>query len=354
MLQNNSFMTEYNLKNTDLLEGYKLEGYEILTLHEDGFTKLVLYRHIENGGYRALRFLNRYIDLNKAEDAEIYKKFQEDCEILLRIGTGRHPNIARISHPQLHNNKAFTDIEYIDGRDLLSYIEDNKSFLPIDEVTNLARNIASALAYCHKGAGVIHNDLHSRNVMRRKSDGAYILLDFMLAFQNGKVVRSSKHEHGDRQYWAPERWKPDSNGNLPIPTFRSEVYSFGILIYEALTGNVPFPMSDSPLEQQLIELKKAHEASPPPDMFGKRKEAYEKAHPGTTYIKDYPEWLENVIIKCLEKKPESRFADAKELVLEIERISEGSELKHLVLKLIDEVKYLRKEIEKLQGKQMTA
>jgi serine/threonine protein kinase len=157
---------------------------------------------------------------------------------------------------------------------------------------------------------VIHNDIHSDNIIRRE-DGNYILLDFGLAIQGENVVRSSRRSDGAPEFKAPEKWDGDTD-----LTTQSDIYGLGVVLYECLAGRVPFPLSseESGSVKALYLLGESHKSQIPDSIYELRKAAYEKANPGQTYdAPDYPQWLEEVIMKCLEKKPQDRFLNGKEL-----------------------------------------
>ena len=301
-------------------------------------------KHAELGYIRAIKTLNDYIE-SKSDRA--YQSFLKECKTLLAIGNGAHPNIVRIYGPDLIDNHAIVEMDYIQGTTLDSYIKE-KGFMDFDEVKTFIHDIVGALAYTHhdiykflmnpeeddleidpndgkkflispekeaelvKKYGIAHNDLHSNNVMRRDYDGSFVLLDFGLAVQDGKCVKSSRMGDGSPEYQAPEKF--DSEAVDP----RSDVYSLGVLMYELLAGRVPFELevdSDGRTSQRSINnVLNQHLSATPQPILPLRKEAFEKAHPGMVYERDYPQWLDEIIMKCLAKKPEDRFANAKDLL----------------------------------------
>ena len=306
-------------------------------------------RHAELGYVRAIKILNEDIE-SKGERA--YQSFLKECKTLLAIGNGAHPNIIRIYGPDLIDNHAIVEMDYVQGTTLDSYIK-NKGFLDYEEVKIFIHDIVGALAYTHhdiykflmhpeeddlqpdpndghkyvitpekevelvKKYGIAHNDLHSNNVMRRDYDGSFVLLDFGLAVQDGECIKSSRKSDGHPEYMAPEKF--DSGDITP----RSDVYSLGVLIYEALTGRPPFILdydADGKVSYPaLSKICNEHHNQTPPPIVSFRKSAFEKQIPGAVYERDYPEWLDEVIKKCLAKDPMDRYADAKELQDDINR-----------------------------------
>ncbi len=322
-----------------------LRDYEKIELIGKGsFANIYKVKHLTLKYVRAIKVSNEMID---SEDDPAYQTFLNECKVLLKIGNGSHPNIVHLYQPRLIDNRAIVEMDYVDGETLAKYIERVK-FVPIDEVHRFFKEIVGAMAYCHHDIykflmdpneddltpdpnnghryiiddatkrrliekySVTHNDLHSNNVMRRSYDESFILLDFGLAIQDGNCVKSSSRNGGALEYMSPEKFN-----NQNIITKQSDVYSLGILLYEVLAGRVPFVLdpslfSSNPTSAQYnMMTKQQHDT--PPSIEALRREAFEKANPGQTYTKDYPNWMEEMILKCLEKKPADRYADAKEL-----------------------------------------
>ncbi len=310
-------------------------------LGQGGFASVYKVRHKDLDYIRAIRVLRDDV-INK--DDKRYQNFIKECKILLRLGNGSHPNITHIYRPRLIENRAIVEMDYIDGSDLFHYIDEKNGFIEIDDVINLLSSISSALSYCHydiykycmdrqidnlkddpedgkkvlldeatinrlvKKYKVIHNDIHSGNIMRRE-DGRYVLLDFGLSIDGEDVVRSSKREGGVPEFKAPEKW--DVADDLST---QSDIYSFGIVLYSFLAGRVPFVFNKAiPETEAKFNLMNAHKKDIPEPIFNLRKIAFEATHPGETYVKDYPDWLEKIILKCLEKDPKKRYKDGKEL-----------------------------------------
>ncbi len=322
-----------------------LEEYTLLDeLGQGGFATVYKVRHNELGYIRALRVMNAVI-ARGAED-KTYQRFIDECRLLMRLGNGNHPNIVHISKTLLKEQRAAVEMDFVDGSSLMKYVKKCQGFVPAGDVMRLLEQMSSALAYCHHDIyrfcmdrleddlqddpddgskvlldsetvnrliqkyRVIHNDIHSDNIIRRE-DGNYVLLDFGLAIQGETVVRSSRRSDGAPEFKAPEKW----DGEMELTT-QSDIYSFGVVLYEFLTGRVPFPLSpeDAGSAKAIYLLGEAHKSQIPDSIFELRKAAFEKAHPGQKYESpDYPLWLEDVVMKCLEKNPQDRFLDGKEL-----------------------------------------
>ncbi|MBR4803169.1 MAG: protein kinase [Bacteroidales bacterium] len=323
------------------------DEYEKLQIIGQGaFATIWKVRHRKYGYIRTLKILNTPV---ADENDHAYQQFLKECTVLLNIGNGSNNNIVHIYQPRLIDNRAVVEMDYIDGETLDQYLR-RVRFMPIDEVMRFIGDIGGALAYCHhdiykfmmnpneddlvsdpdngqryiiddetkrrlvKKYAVTHNDLHSNNVMRRENDGSYVLLDFGLAIQNGKAVKSSALRGGALEYMSPEKFEDNS-----VITTQSDIYSFGILMYEALAGRVPFVLGQGASFSDQTLLYQQHKTGIPPSIEALRREAFEAANPGQVYQKDYPEWLEAMINKCLSKNPIERYSDAKELMNEFKK-----------------------------------
>ncbi len=357
--------------------------YTVLDIIGSGaFADVYKIKHKEYGYVRALKKSKATVT-NK--DSKAFKTFVKECSYLLNIGNGCHPNIVRIYHPQMLDNHAIVEMDYVKGETLFKYI-DRLKYVEIDEIYNFIRDISSALAYCHEDIyqflidpnednieldpndgskfiisekqkeelitkyRVIHNDLHSNNIMRRDYDGMYMLLDFGLAIQDGHAVKSSSRNDGAYEYKAPEKWE-----NENIISTETDIYGLGILMYEMLTGRVPFifDINNNSQLKSMNDIYSCHKSSTPPAIEPLRKKAFEETHPGQEYKKDYPEWLEKMILKCLSKAPKDRYTNAKvlynEFLSELKNItnSDNNEINAELEKLSSENKELYKSIDNI-------
>lgn len=350
-----------------------LKEYTLLgELGKGGFAKVYKVRHNELGYIRAIRVLNEPIT---DEHSRTYQKFLHECKVLLRLGNGSHRNIVHIYQPRLLDNHALVEMDYVDGQDITHYLKENDNFLPIEEVLRMVEEMSNALAYCHEDIyqfcmdpdeddlqndpidgskwlideatkkkliekyKVIHNDIHSGNIMRRR-DGSFVLLDFGLAIEGDEVVKSSsRHENGAPEYMPPEKWDNDT-----ILTEQSDIYSFGVVMYEYLAGRVPFVCEGNSFNARTKLYDKIKNSISLPPILDLRKSFFEEKHKGEAYKKDYPDWLETAIMKCLEKDPNRRFRNGKELNTFIKtHLQDEAITKESVQGLSDEIVSLKEE-----------
>lgn len=327
------------------------EYKKLMLIGRGSFAAVYKVRHKKLGYVRAIKISNEMID---SEKDHAYQSFLKECRLLLQIGNGCHPNIVHIYQPRLINSHALVEMDYVDGVTLNNYVKE-KRFIDMHEFWRFAVGIVGAVGYCHADLYkflmdpdddnlesdpddgskflitpqketelrqkycVNHNDLHSNNIMRRNYDGSFILLDFGLAIQNRGCVKSSSRGDGAYEYSSPEKLDGKEI------TAASDVYSLGILLYEVLAGEVPFVMGTDGSLAEANRIYQQHISEIPAPIEPKRRRAYEAAHPGMKYEKDYPDELEDIVMRCLEKKPANRYADAKQLLLDIQRVHDKTE-----------------------------
>ena len=241
----------------------------------------------------------------ESTDDKNYRNFLNEVEKLKKVNEVPNPNVVKILNSGITESGSFPfiEMEFIEGPDLCELLSDShEKIFTIKEVIKLADQLAGALAHCHK-VGVKHGDIKSNNVKFNVHTGNYVLLDFGLSVMSDEQRRSSMRHAGAIEFMAPEQ----NEGKM---LFQTDIYSYGIVLYELLSGQVPFPLKDNG-ETARNTVMVAHMESPVPDLMALRLQNLPDDWPKVKLKreKQVPAWLLQLIGKCLEKVPENRYAD---------------------------------------------
>lgn len=246
---------------------------------------------------------------NESVEDKNYRDFQNEVQKLKEVNKVPNPNVVKILSSGLTEtgNFPFIEMEYIDGPDLEELLAPPlEPLFTIKETIKVAEQLSNALAHCHRH-DVKHGDIKSNNIKLNLNTGNYVLLDFGLAIMNDEQRRTSLRKAGAVEFMAPEQ----DNGQM---LFQTDVYGFGVVMYELLAGRVPFPLEDKS-ESARNNVRLAHMETLPPDILTLRSSSL----PGT-WSKEkreremqVPDWLITLAYTCLRKKPETRFANGIEL-----------------------------------------
>ena len=143
-----------------------------------------------------------------------------------------HPNIATIYAIEEQDDEMFIVMEYIDGQELKSLIDNNQ--LSIDNVLNYAAQIASGLQAAHE-KDVTHRDIKSANIMITDKGQVKIMHFGLAKVRGGAQMTKVGTRLGTAAYMSPEQARGENTDH------RSDIWSFGVVLYEMLTGQLPFP-----------------------------------------------------------------------------------------------------------------
>jgi serine/threonine-protein kinase len=259
-------------------KGYLLgDRYRIIdTLGEGGMANVYLAEDIILQRKVAVKILR--LDLQK--EPQTLARFQREA---LATSELSHPNIVSVLDVGTDHGLPYMVMEYVDGPNLEEYIQ-KKSPLDLHEVIRIMDQILSAMTLAHKH-NVIHRDLKPQNVLMDKK-GNIKIADFGIAVAlNQSSITQTNSAMGSVHYMSPEQ----TRGGLV--TKQSDIYSLGIILYELITGKVPFN-GDTPVA---IALKQAQEPIP----------SIRKKDPKV------PQALENVVLKATAKDPRDRYASAQ-------------------------------------------
>jgi serine/threonine protein kinase/tetratricopeptide (TPR) repeat protein len=221
---------------------------------------------------------------------EAMQRFKQELLLASKIS---HKNILRIHDLGDVAGTKFISMAYVEGSDL-HHILQTEGKLSVERTLSITRQLCAALEAAH-GENVVHRDMKPQNIMLDKDDHVYVS-DFGLAKSiesEGGGMTMTGELLGTPRYMAPEQieCKPVDG--------RTDLYALGLIMYEMLTGDVPF-QADSTTTYQLM-YKRANEAPPPPKVVNP----------------EIPEWLNQVVMKCLERDPALRYQTAGEILEDI-------------------------------------
>ncbi len=258
--------------------------------------------------FTAVKILPTPIHTESADDKN-FGDFQNEVEKLKKVNEVPNPNVVKILHSGITESGSFPfiEMEFIEGPDLEELLKPlHDPVFTLREVVKVADQLAYALAHCHR-VGVRHGDIKSNNVKFNVHTGNYVLLDFGLAAMSDEQRRTSLRHAGAIEFMAPEQ----NEGQM---LFQTDVYSYGIVLYELIAGRVPFPLRDKG-ETNRNAVMVAHLETPVPDLLALRN-AHLPAHwsdDRKERERQVPNWLLSIVATCLEKKPEDRFSTGVEL-----------------------------------------
>ena len=222
-------------------------------------------------------------------DAQVILRFKHELLLASRIS---HKNILRIHDLSEADGVKFITMAYVEGQDLNQVMKQERP-LPLERALKIARQLCDALAAAH-AEGVVHRDFKPHNVLVGKDDHVYVS-DFGLAtsFETAKMgMTRSGAFVGTPKYMSPEQVE---GGTVDQ---RSDLYSFGLVFYEMVTGEVPFA-GESTWQVMYQRVK-------------------EKPKDPKLIKPDLPDWVVRIIMHCLEKNPADRYQSASEIITDID------------------------------------
>ncbi|HEX7170420.1 MAG TPA: protein kinase, partial [Rubrobacter sp.] len=258
-------------------------------LGSGGMGEVFLARDRVLGRDVALKVLRRQY----AGDSEFAERFKREARSAASLS---HPNIVQVyDRGETDEGASYIAMEYVPGGTLKERISD-RGPLEASEAAALGAQVAEALGAAHD-RGMVHRDIKPQNVLLTTRGDAKVA-DFGIARAGSSVTISKTGSvMGTAGYMSPEQ----ALGEPATP--RSDLYSLGVVLYEALTGELPFT-ADNPIA---VSMKHVTEALRPPREIDPT----------------IPEGMNALIVKLMAKDPEDRYASAGELADDLRRVSRG-------------------------------
>lgn len=236
----------------------------------------------------------KVIDKTHRSKSDYVSRFKQEAQAIARL---EHPHVVRLYRYGEQDDLVYMAMQYIEGLDLAALLESYRAddaYLELDEVARLIREICAGLDYAH-AQGVIHRDVKPSNIMIDR-EGHAIITDFGLAML--AEVTTQGNVLGSPHYLSPEQ--AISSAKV-VP--QSDLYSVGVILYEMLTGAVPFD-AEEPLTIAQMQIK---DPVPLPS----------RLRP------DLSRDLERVVLKCLDKNPAHRYRTGADLANALEKAITG-------------------------------
>ncbi|HZU19589.1 MAG TPA: Stk1 family PASTA domain-containing Ser/Thr kinase [Gaiellaceae bacterium] len=264
-------------------------------------TRYVIERKLGSGGMADVylaedqelgrRVALKLLDDRHASDEQFVERFRREAQSAAGLN---HPSIVSIFDRGYAEGTYYIAMEYLDGRTLKELLVKNGP-TPVPIAIDYARQILGALAFAHRN-GIVHRDIKPHNIVVG-SDGRLKVTDFGIARSGASQMTEAGSIVGTAQYLSPEQAR-----GAPVDP-RSDIYSLGIVLYEMLTGKVPFS-GDTPVEIAMKHLSQV------PELPSKLRS-------------NIPHDLDAVVMRALAKDPEQRYASAEEMDADLARVARG-------------------------------
>jgi serine/threonine-protein kinase len=262
--------------------------YRILRkLGSGGMANVYLAEDQELGRRVAIKILND----RHANDDQFVERFRREAKNAAGLS---HPNIVSIYDRGEAEGTYYIAMEFLDGRSLKELIV-SRGPAPVSVVVDYTRQILAALRFAHRH-GIVHRDIKPHNVLV-DSEGRLKVTDFGIARAGASQMTEAGSIIGTAQYLSPEQAK-----GSPVDQ-TSDLYSVGVVLYELLTGVVPFT-GDTPVE---IAMKHLSALADPP----------------SSQRAEIPRELDKVVMRALAKDPHERYQTAEEMDADLARVSRG-------------------------------
>lgn len=281
------------MKDYDSFIGQTFEGrYTIVNVIGTGGMATVYGAYDQVSGRSvAIKMMNKKMEHN----ARQIRLFVNEMTALSLLS---HPNIVQVYNTAITNSTKYIIMEYVEGITLKKHI-DHRGALPEREVLYYATQILSALDYIHS-KNIVHCDIKPQNIILLQN-GSIKVADFGIARLDAMLDRSKEKSDvalGTVYYVSPEQ----AQGKAPQA--ESDLYSLGVMLYEAMTNRLPF-YHENATEVAKMQINK--EPTPP-----------------SVYRHDISVGLEQIILRAMEKNPKKRYATAMEMLTDIRALRQNS------------------------------
>ncbi|MDP3024448.1 MAG: serine/threonine-protein kinase [candidate division Zixibacteria bacterium] len=275
--------------------GKTISHYKILEkLGEGGMGVVYKAQDIKLDRLLALKFLPPHLVASEAEKARFLQEAKSASAL-------NHPNVCVIHDIQEYEGQQFIVMEYVDGATLRKKFESKP--LTVNEAISYAIQIGEALKEAHS-QGIVHRDVKSDNIMINSKNQVKVM-DFGLAKLKGSLkLTKTSSTVGTLAYMSPEQIQ---GGEVDV---RSDIFSFGIVLYEMLAGQLPF--------------RGEHEAAMMYSIVNEEPEPIQK------YLPDAPSDLVHIFNRLLEKTPDDRYQSMADVVIELRRLKRDTSRVHRV------------------------
>lgn len=222
------------------------------------------------------------------DNEELVRRFKNESKAISILD---HPNIVKVYDVSVTDSLQYIVMEYIDGITLKEYLHQRGGALTWKEVVHFASQVLSALEHAHS-KGIVHRDVKPQNIMLL-ADGSIKMMDFGIArFSRAQSQTVSDKAIGSVHYISPEQAKGD------FTDARTDIYSVGVMLYEMLSGRLPFD-GDGAVSIAIMQIS-------------------DKPKPLGEIAPNVPDGLRQITEKAMEKDPKDRFQSAHEMLEAIE------------------------------------
>ncbi len=271
--------------------GDMIDHYEVIdSLGEGAYAETYKAKDTATGDTVVLKMPNP----NLFADPGLFQRYRRESDIARKLN---HPGVQRGMDGGQSRSEPYLVLEYIEGDNLRRVMRSGPAILPIDTALERGRQLAEALAYLHQ-AGIVHRDLKPENILVTPESHLKIA-DFGTAMLEGARRLTWKHlsdSLGTPDYMSPEQIQGERGDT------RSDLYSWGIMMYEFLTGSVPFKGDN------WMAVMAGH--------LGENPVSIHKLRP------DVPPALEAVVMHAMRRQAAHRYQTADELVADLARLDE--------------------------------